>query len=301
MPAGLRHTRTLSYIAEIARSGSIRRAAERMNITPSALTRQVQDLEYELGTPLFERLQQGMRLNAAGELLVRHIRDQMADLERVRSQIADLKGMRRGHITLACSQAFATSVIPHEIETYRNQFPDVTFAVQVMDHEAAIQRVIDLEADIALVISPPFSAEIQIIYNFTQTICAIMSKDHELASTDGPVRLRECLNYPVALPDKSVVVRHQLDQYFATKGIMLRAAIESNSMDFLRTVALRQDVIAMQMLTNMPDDDRLRCRTIDERDLKPVPSVLCQLRGRVLPIAAAKFADGLIHRLQDLA
>ncbi len=61
----MKHLRTLAYVTEIARAGSIRRAAERLSITPSALTRQIQDLEYELGTPIFERLAQGMRLNAA--------------------------------------------------------------------------------------------------------------------------------------------------------------------------------------------------------------------------------------------
>ena len=99
----MKHLRSLTAVAEVARSGSIRRAAERLNITPSALTRQIQDIEYELGTPIFERLAQGMRLNAAGELLARHIRDQAADLDSVRSQIADLSCVRRGQVALACS------------------------------------------------------------------------------------------------------------------------------------------------------------------------------------------------------
>lgn len=115
----MRHTRALNVVVEVARSGSIRRAVERLNIAPSALTRQIQDIEHELGTPLFERLSSGMRLNAAGELLVRHIKDQLADLERVRSQIADLTGVRRGHVTIACSQAFLTRFIQKSRLTVR--------------------------------------------------------------------------------------------------------------------------------------------------------------------------------------
>ncbi len=74
----MKHLRSFASIAEVARSGSIRRAAERLNLTPSALTRRIQDIEHELGATLFERLPQGMRLNAAGELTARHIRDQFA-------------------------------------------------------------------------------------------------------------------------------------------------------------------------------------------------------------------------------
>ena len=142
----MKHLRILTYVAEVARHGAIRRAAERLNITPSALTRQIQDLEYELGTPIFERVAQGMRLNAAGELLVRHIRDQRADLERVRSQIADLSGVRRGHVALACSQAFVNHVVPDEVEAYRAQFPQVTFTVQVRDHVQAVAAPVARQA-----------------------------------------------------------------------------------------------------------------------------------------------------------
>ena len=66
----MRHLRLLSYINEVARTGSIRRAAEQLNLTPSALNRRIQDVEAELGTAIFERLPRGVRLNAAGELLI---------------------------------------------------------------------------------------------------------------------------------------------------------------------------------------------------------------------------------------
>lgn len=60
----VKHLRLLTYIDEVARVGSIRKAAERLNITASALNRRVQDIEDELGTKIFERLPRGVRLNA---------------------------------------------------------------------------------------------------------------------------------------------------------------------------------------------------------------------------------------------
>ena len=85
----------------VAREGSIRRAAERLAITSTALNRRILQLEDELGQPIFERLASGVRLNIAGEIFVQHVRNQMADLSRVQSQIADLSGIRRGHIRIA--------------------------------------------------------------------------------------------------------------------------------------------------------------------------------------------------------
>ncbi|APX83645.1 LysR family transcriptional regulator [Methylorubrum extorquens] len=293
----MKHLRSLTAVAEVARSGSIRRAAERLNITPSALTRQIQDIEYELGTPIFERLAQGMRLNAAGELLARHIRDQAADLDRVRSQIADLSGVRRGHVALACSQAFVTRMIPEEVETYRAQFPQVAFTVQVRDHVQAVAALVSFEADLALILQPPPSAELHALYAGRQSLCALMRASHPLASEEGPIRLRDCLGHALALPDRSLAIRHHIEQALARRGVEMRATVESGSLEFLRNVVLREDVVSFQVPSGIPDDPHLRSRLIDARDLEPMSVVLAQLRGRLLPVAASKFADQLAARL----
>ena len=70
----MNHLRFLSYVDEVARVGSIRQAADRLHIAPSAVNRRILDIEEELGTPLFERLPRGVRLTAAGELFVAYIR-----------------------------------------------------------------------------------------------------------------------------------------------------------------------------------------------------------------------------------
>ena len=76
----MRHLRFLRYVDEVARAGSIRKAAEQLHVTASAVNRRVLDLEEELGAPLFERRARGVRLTAAGELFVRYIREQSGAL-----------------------------------------------------------------------------------------------------------------------------------------------------------------------------------------------------------------------------
>src|SRR5260370_8442129 len=92
--------RFLRYVDEVARAGSIRKAADVLHVTASAVNRRIMDLEEELGSPLFERRPRGVRLTAAGELLVRYIREQTGDVERLKSQIEDLNGLRRGPLPL---------------------------------------------------------------------------------------------------------------------------------------------------------------------------------------------------------
>jgi len=71
---------------------------------------------------------------------VRYIREQSGDVERMKSQIEDLKGLRRGTVRIAASQALALDFLPREIAAYRAKFPAVAFDVKVFDHERAMTR-----------------------------------------------------------------------------------------------------------------------------------------------------------------
>ena len=295
----MRHLQIYRFIAQVAKVGSIRKAAEQLHITPSALTRKIQDFEEELGTEIFERLPQGMRLNAAGELLLRHIRDQSSDFERLRTELADLEGVRRGHVSVACAQAFVDNVLPEEISTYRAQFPQVTFSVDVRDNWLGIGALVNYEADLALLINPPSSPEIRERLVKKQPLCAAVGKSHPLARMKA-ARLKDCCEHPIAMPSPALAIRALVDE--AIYGCELRAniVVESGSLEFLRGFVTRESVVTFQPLTGVPrGDERICAIPIDARDLAPIRVVLAQLKGRTLSIAAEKFVEQLASRLDD--
>src|SRR5882757_11018874 len=174
----MRHLRFLRYVDEVARAGSIRKAAEQLHVTASAVNRRVMELEEELGAQLFERRARGVRLTAAGELFVRYVREQSGDVDRMRSQIEDLKGMRRGTVRIACSQALALDFLPREIGEFRKQHPLVAFDVKVFDHERAMSALADYEVDLVLVFRPPFLAHLQPLMTPEQRLVLVMSSPH---------------------------------------------------------------------------------------------------------------------------
>ncbi|PPD14638.1 MAG: LysR family transcriptional regulator [Methylobacterium sp.] len=296
----MRHVRFLRYIDVVARSGSIRSAAEKLNLTASALNRRIQDFEEELGTPIFERLPRGVRLNAAGELVIRHFRAQLAELSRVRSQVEDLSGFRRGTVAIACSQALAYDLMPNMVSAYRREFPLVNFAIRVLDHRDALRALTEFEVDLALVFRPPPIPEFQILASAEQRVMAIMQASHPLARK--PVlRLRDCADFPLALPDRSYSGRQLLDEATARASFRFEPAVESNSFEFLRNYVRNEPAITFQIEIGAPPQDRERyglvAKPIDPRDIQPARLAIGQLRGRALPVAAAKFADQLGSRL----
>ena len=291
----------LQFIDAVARAGSIRKAAEGLAITSTALNRRVLALEEELGVPIFERLPRGVRLSTAGELLIHHIRAQAADFEKLKGQIADLAGERRGHVAIACSQAFLPFFLPDEIGRYRREHPGVTFGVRVRDRAAAETALVDHSADIALIFEPVRLSEVQVLSSARQPIHAVMAADHPLAAR-ASLRLRDCAQYPVGLPTAQYGVRHLIDLALVRSSVRLDVAMDSDNFEFLRHYPAQERLITFQIPIGLPPDPGLDApvsRPIDQRDVPEGRLYLCQLRGRTLPVAAAKFAAQIGRALDD--
>jgi DNA-binding transcriptional LysR family regulator len=292
----MKHLIALNYIDVIAKAGSIRKAAETLAITSTALNRRVLAMEDELGVPIFDRLPRGVRLTTAGEILIHHIRSQLSDMERVKSQISDLAGERRGHVAIACSQALLPFFLPEQISVYRKEHPAVTFAVLLRDRAAAEQALADMSADLALVFEPVRRSEFQNLLNIRQPLHAVMAPSHPLAERET-VRLRDCLRFPVALPTEQYGVRHLLEAAVRRTSLTLNPAVVSDSFEFLRLHAVAENIIAFQIPIGLPapgNRTEMVSVEVDVRDVPPGLLYFGQLRGRTLPVAAARFAHQML-------
>ena len=297
----MRHLLPLQYIDAVARAGSIRKAAERLAITSTALNRRIIAMEEELGVPLFERLPGGVRPSTAGELLVRHARDQIADMARVRSRVADLSGERRGHVAVVSGHACMEVFLPAMIAAYRRDHPAVTFSVRVCDRHGAEAALRDHEADIALVYEGEWGAGLQRVVEQRQTIDVLCHESHPLAGRES-LRLRDCLPFPMALPTRSNGVRHLLERAAARLGQPLPVAIESDSFGFLRRCLTSDGTISFQVPIALPpsaETEGIRRCPVDARDLDGGNLVVGQLKGRTLPVAAARFLERIVAALSD--
>lgn len=295
----MRHLRAYDMIRSVARAGSIRRAAEDMNITGSALNRQIQKFEEEFGVQIFERLPRGVRLNPAGEILMQHIQAQASDLERVKSQIADLGGERRGHVSIACSQALSPIFLPREMARYRAEHPGVTFSVRIRDRAQAERDLSTFATDLAIVFEPVYLVDFEVIKAVEQPVCAVMARDHPLAAVATP-RLRECLAHPHVVPSAEYGVRHLMNLATRGRSHRLNPVIEADSFELMRQYVLYENAITFQIPIGLDPvaDPRFVVRPIDRRDVLPGLLLIGQLRGRTLPVATARFARRIAAALE---
>lgn len=289
----MRHLLILRYIEKIYRTGSLRSAAEELGITPSALNRRVLGLEAELGVEIFERHPSGLRPNIAGEILLGYIRNQIADMDRVKSRIADLSGMRAGHINIATTREVVQFFLPDLVKRHLAEFPAVTFGVNLCERGEAEASLIDNTNDIAIVFEPVRLNELQTTYMGAQPLYCIMAAEHHLADK-GRLKIYDCTDYPLVLPKHPEGIRHVLDIAAAKVGITLEPAVESNSLDLLRLMSQDSQALSFSLAINFRpelEQDRLVAIPLDTQGMAPGVLVAGHLRGRTLPIAAARFLE----------
>lgn len=298
----MKHLQDFAYIDAVMRAGSIRKAADDMNITASALNRRIQRFEEEFGSEIFERLPRGVRLNPAGEMLVQHFRAQVSDLRRVQSQVADLSGIRRGHVSIACSQALIPYFMPEHIARYRVSHPGVTFSVSVRDREAAERDLSTFRSDLALVFEPVLLVDFEVLMSVQQTIHVLMRDDHPLAK-QSVLRLRDCLDHPHVVPSQQYGVRHLLDAAAARGTRAIAPVVEADSFDFMRHYVFHENAIAFQIPIGLRfgPGSGMVALPLTNRDVPSGNLLLGQMRGRTLPVASARFAQSLRLALEAMA
>lgn len=227
------HAAALFYFREVARLGSIRRAAGQLNVAASAINRQILKLEDEFGGPLFDRLPGGMRLTVAGTLLLQHITATIEGYGRVRAAIDDLREARSGHVTIAALDSLLVDFLPRALARFGRDFPAISHTVLAMAPAEIAQRVSDGTVDIGLTFVSPLPAAVHIIAEVPAPIGVIMPVDHPLTARLS-VTFDEARSYPILDQAGPLPRGADIDADFSQFKALLKPKITSNSIQMIR-------------------------------------------------------------------
>lgn len=298
----MRHLTHLRYIDVVARERSIRKASEKLNITSTALNRRILALEEEVGTPLFERLPSGVRLNTAGELFIQHIRSQMTDLSRVLSQISDLSGVRRGHVAISGGPEVLASFLPKQIAQYREEFEAVQFDVVRHTPAQSLAALMDFEIDMGFVFDAVLPSDVHIIASVSQPLYALMQDSHPLAE-NSTIKLQDCLAWPIVSPLSDGGLKTMLEVGRLRTASDLQTVIQTDETEFVLEYVRKEQAIGFAIPLSFEGSVQslsgLKMVAIDEHDVPPGIVHLVQRKGRVLSVAAAKFMDQMVQALNQ--
>lgn len=175
----------LSSFLEVAETGAISRAAERLFVTQPALSRRLQQLEGELGVTLFERTPRGVALTEEGRYLQREARALLERYEHLREGVAAVANLEAGTVRVGGGATAVSFLLPEAIASFQETHPGVLFQVREAgsrdtERDVAAER---LELGVVtLPIDPDLATDLDARSLATDKITLVAARDHELAT-----------------------------------------------------------------------------------------------------------------------
>ena len=234
----------LRTFVEVARAGGFTPAAHTLHISQSAVSKQVAQLEHNLGTPLFDRLGSHVRLTAAGTVVLQRAEGMLRLQQELLSELDDLSQLTRGELRLGLSLLGSDALFASLFAEYRRRYPNIQ--VQLLEGGSLVveQAVLSGELELGGSLTPknptfayqPFCDE---------PLDALLPADHPLAE-DGSVRLEQLSETPFLLYQRSFVLNDRLLQACQQLGFTPKEGGRSGQSDFLvALVAAGQGVVLL--------------------------------------------------------
>ena len=178
MKLDIRHLRLIVAITE---DKSVTRAGKSLNLTQSALSHQLRDIEERLGTPLFLRVNKRMILTQAGERLLLSAKAVLKELTDAEEDLAQMAGHRKGALRLSTECFTCYHWLPALFSQFNARYPEVEVRVLVEATSQPVGALLAGELDLAIVHSPSDDRRLVARPLFKDEMVAVMSPQHPLA------------------------------------------------------------------------------------------------------------------------
>ncbi|MBX0326504.1 LysR family transcriptional regulator [Oscillochloris sp. ZM17-4] len=289
----LRHLR---YFEAVARHSHVTRAAAELHIAQPALSKQISQLEHELGVALFDRVGRNVRLTEAGEALLPHARAVMAQVEASRAEMAERIGLSKGRATVGAPPTVGNQLLPPVLAAFNKRYAGIELRL----HEAGVQTLLDLLetglTDVAVVTLPVDDENLTVVPIFTEEMVIAVWRGHHLAGR-GEVAISDLAGEPWVLSPENYELREAALVACERAGFSPRVVLDGGETDtLLRFVAAGVGIALVPRLAVQGAADLVALRVSDQKLQRSLGVVW---RGdRVASPAARAMREFLVEQLR---
>lgn len=281
--------RQLRYVEAVARHRHFTRAAEELHIAQSALSHQIRRLEAELGAELFARTSRTVVPTEAGEAVAARARRVLAEVDGVREEVDDLRGLVKGRVTIGALLPAGTIDVPALLARFSHDYPGVDVALQEGTAGDMLRYLSRDEIDAAfalLAADPPEGLDFEPVS--TEELIATFPPG--TAPGRGAVSAATLERHVILTPRSGSATMRALEEFFVAAGRHLHVSCESADPFLLRCLASAGfgTAVLPRSLTEREGPP------VDVRALRPavrLPVALLWRRDRRLSPAARAFVD----------
>lgn len=279
----------LQTFLKVVETGSFLATARVSGLTQSAISRQIQALEEEVGTLLLHR-KSPVVLTVAGERLLPHARRMCQEWQRAQESISELLQGKQTELCIAGIHSLIAHQLPPVLQQFCQEYPEVQLRVTALGSDRALKVLKDGLVDLALVMDNPLltrGAELVVEPLYSEPIQVLMTATHPLSQYER-IPWSVLAEYPQAVFKDGYAMRSLVGSHLAAQGLTLKAALELNTLDAFRGVVRQGQLIALLPQSALVDcyaDPDLQVRATEAPLLeRKVVMVTTTDRYRIPPI-----------------
>jgi DNA-binding transcriptional LysR family regulator len=290
----------LQSLYQAFRLGTMRAASDYLDVAASTMSRQIASLEHDLGMALVERGRHTVKLTEAGLRVIEYHRDHVARRETLVAALDELRGLRKGTLTVAVGEGFIGTILLLSVQEFVRSYPGVRLSAPLAPTHVVLGMIADDAAHFGVVFDPPQNTKIRVKLSVPQPIRLIVRPDHALARRTV-AHLRDVAAYPLVLLEPTFRIRQLIADVEHTQGVHLDPIMTTSSLVLIKDLVLNETGVTLA--TEMPFSEELEkgalvAVPLDHDSLNtPAAHVITRL-GRQLPPAAMAFLDILERHTQ---
>lgn len=286
--------RQLQILQALAEQGSLTGAAEACHITQPSVSMQLKSLADQLGMPLYEIIGKQAYLTQAGEYVLATAQVMQQELERLRQQIAGLRGLTAGNLKIALVST-AQYFLPRMLGKFYQNHPDIEISFQVLNRDGVVQRLRQNADDLYIMSTPPEGLDLHVLKFLDNPLYLIAAQHHPLAQLKR-LQKQHLQNHAFILREPGSGTRMACTRWFAEHGVDARVRLELGSNEaIIAAVAagLGLSIVSRHALPKQPQREGIAI--LHYHDL-PIPSqwYLVYPQGKKLSPIAEVFCQHLL-------
>ena len=204
----LTELRVLKYFLTVAQEENISHAADILHVTQPTLSRQLADLEYELGVKLFRRGNRRITLTESGLLLRRRAEEVLTLIDKIEQEVREPSGPVDGTVSIGSAEAAATEVLPPLLQDFSEKYPQVRYELFTGNADIIKERIDKGLLDIGLLTEPVELSRYEFLRLKERDRWGIITYEHSPLAEKSEVTIDDLKGLPLMLPRRAEVQKN---------------------------------------------------------------------------------------------
>ena len=278
----------------VARRLSFTRAAEELSLSQPTVSAQMRQLSDEVGLPLFEQIGKTISLTDAGRELLAASRGVFDTWSRFEMTIADMRGLKRGVLRVACVTT-AKYFVPALLGPFCESYPEVEIRLEIANREALVGRLRNNQDDLYVMMLPPEELDVEKTPFRENPLVVVAHAGHALAGR-AAISLKRLREERFIMRESGAGTRIRVDRFFNETGFVPKVRMELSSNEAIKhavAAGLGISVLSRNALDVDPQLDGLAVLDVEGFPLAD-DWYFVHLRGKRLSVVARAFFDHVV-------